>query len=110
MLEYHPGRGEWSELPRPHVLGFAMASLNAQLVLVGGIVGGEVMKILRVWEGARGGWDQTYPAMPTRRWVSAAVAYQHYLIVACGNNNGRVDTVEVLDGSSHTGTVHSLFL
>ena len=100
VLEYHPGRGEWSELPRHHVLGFAMASLNAQLVLVGGSVGGEG-KILRVWEGARGGWAHPYPAMPTGRSQSAAVGYQHYLIVACGKNNGGVDTVEVLDGSSH---------
>ena len=102
VFDYHPGRGEWSELPTPHVLGFAMASLNAQLVLVGGIVGGEVMKILRVWEGARGGWAHPYPAMSTGRSESAAVGYQHYLIVACGKNNGGVDTVEVLDGSSHT--------
>ena len=101
VLEYHPGRGEWSELPTPHEWwGFAMASLNAQLVLVGG-VGGEG-KILRVWEGARGRWAQPFPAMPTGRGGSAAVGYQHYLIVACGyNKNGAVDTVEVLDGSSH---------
>ena len=102
VLEYHPGRGEWSELPTPPVLlGFAMASLNAQLVLVGGSVDGEGSKILSVWEGARGGWAQPYPAMPTGRSESAAVGYQYYLIVACGKNNGGVDTVEVLDGSSH---------
>ena len=75
-----------------------MASLNAQLVLVGGSVGGEG-KILRVWKGARGRWAQPYPAMPTGRGGSAAVGYQHYLIVACGNKNGVVDTVEVLDES-----------
>ena len=102
VLEYHPGRGEWSELPSLPVMGFAMASLNAQLVLVGGGVGGEG-KILRVWEGARGGWAQPYPAMPTGRCGSAAVGYQHYLIVAYGGVacGGVVDTVEVLDGSSH---------
>ena len=100
VLEYHPGRGEWSELPTPPVRDFAMASLNAQLVLVGGGVGGEG-KILRVWEGARGGWAQPYPDMPTGRGGSAAVGYQHHLIVACGFKKGGVDTVEVLDGSSH---------
>ena len=101
VLEYHPGRGEWSELPKPPLgaWGFAMASLNAQLVLVGGDDDG-LGKILRVWEGASG-WVQPYPAMPTWRSDSAAVGYQHYLIVACGKNNGGVDTVEVLDGSSH---------
>ena len=39
--------------------------------------------------------------MPTERSNPAAVGYQHYLIVACGYKNGGVDTVEVLDGSSH---------
>ena len=100
VLVYHPGSGEWSMLPTPPVGLFAMALLNGQLVLVGG--GGDGKgKILRVWEGARGGWAQPYPAMPTGRRDSAAVGYQHYLIVACGDKNGGVDTVEVLDGSSH---------
>ena len=98
VLEYHPGSGEWSKLPTPLVGLYAMASLNGQLVLVGGDGEG---KILRVWEGARGGWAQPYPAMPTGRSSSAAVGHQHYLIVACGYKNGGVDTVEVLDGSSH---------
>ena len=98
VLEYHPGSGEWSKLPTPPVVNFAMASLNGQLVLVGGSGDDE---ILRVWEGASGGWAQPYPAMPSGRSSSAAVGYQHYLIVACGDKNGGVDTVEVLDGSSH---------
>ena len=98
VLEYHPWSGEWSKLPTPPVGNFSMASLNGQLVLVGGVGEG---KILRVWEGARGGWAQPYPAMPSGRSSSAAVGYQHYLIVACGYKNGEVDTVEVLDGSSH---------
>ena len=63
VLEYHPVRGEWSELPRPPVWDFAMASLNAQLLLVGGE--DDDGKILRVWKGARGGWAQPYPYLPT---------------------------------------------
>ena len=100
VLEYHPGNGKWSKLPTPPVGLFAMASLNGQLVLVGDVGDGEG-KILSVWEGARGGWAQPYPAMPTERSNPAAVGYQYYLIVACGYKNGGVDTVEVLDGSSH---------
>ena len=32
VLEYHPGSGEGSKLPTPPVAGFAMASLNGQLI------------------------------------------------------------------------------
>ena len=75
-------------------------SIVSWFYIVGG--GDGECKILRVWEGARGRWAQPYPAMPTGRSGSAAVGYQHYLIVACGNMYGRgVDTVEVLHGSSH---------
>ena len=101
VLEYHPGRGDWSKLPKPHLGGFVVASLHGRLIIVGGSGGS---KILRVWDGAESKWAQSYPAMPTGRSGSAAVGYQHYLIVACGSSwkyGGGVDAVEVLDGSSH---------
>ena len=99
VLQYHPGSGEWSKLPVPPVGDFAMASLDGQLVLVGG--GRKGGNSLRVWDSTRGGWARSYPAMPSPRLGSAAVGYQHYLIVACGSSSGGVDTVAILhvDGS-----------
>ena len=96
VLQYNPESGDWSELPEPPVWGFAMTSLNGQLVLVGG--GWSDDNKLTVWDSGRSQWVHPYPPMPTGRALSAAVGYQNYLIVACGFPHK--DTVEVLDSSS----------
>ena len=95
VIQYNPESGDWSELPRSPVKGFAMTSLNGQLVLAGGY--GDDTRIT-VWDSGRSKWVHPYPPMPTGRAGSAAVGYQNYLIVACGS--GYRSEVEVLDSSS----------
>ena len=97
VQQYSPESGEWSKLPKAPVCGFAMTSLNGQLVLVGNHSRGDKDRIT-VWDSGRGEWAHPYPPMPTGRSMSAAVGYQNYLIVACGFSYR--DTVEVLDSSS----------
>ena len=97
VVQYNPESGEWSKLPMsPGLCGFAMTSLNGQLVLVGND-GGDDQRIT-VWDSGCGEFVHPYPPMPTGRSMSAAVGYQNYLIVACGYL--KRDTVEVLDSSS----------
>ena len=96
VIQYNPESGDWSELPRSPVEGFAMTSLNGQLVLAGGL--GDVDARITVWDSGRSEWVHPYPPMPTGRAGSAAVGYQNYLIVACGGVYG--SEVEVLDSSS----------
>ena len=95
VIQFTPANGAWNKLPKPPVCGFAMTSLNGQLVLAGGQAGDDRF---RVWEGSRRDWVYPYPPMPTGRCLPAAVGYQKHLIVACGTPN-RSD-VEVLDSSS----------
>ena len=95
VIQYNPESGDWSELPRSPVVGFAMTSLNGQLVLAGGD-GGDAR--IRVWDSRRSEWVYPYPPMPTGRAGSAAVGYQNYLMVACGLLHR--SEVEVLDSSS----------
>ena len=101
VVEYSPESGEWSKLPKAPVCGFAMTSLNGQLVLVGNHSDGTYDRIT-VWDSGRGEWAHPYPHLPTGRSMSAAVGYQNYLIVACGFTLqcSHIDTVEVLDSSS----------
>ena len=94
VIQYNPESGDWSELPRLPVCGFAMTSLNGQLVLAGG--GGDAR--IKVWDSGRSEWVHPYPPMPTGRSKSAAVGYQNYLILACGSPYS--SEVEVLDRSS----------
>ena len=94
VIQYNPESGDWSELPRSPVMGFAMTSLNGQLVLAGDDTR------ITVWDSGRSEWVHPYPLMPTgrARAMAAAVGYQKYLIVACGLKYK--SEVEVLDSSS----------
>ena len=94
VIQYKPESGDWSKLPTPPVRGFAMTSLNGQLVAVGGSYDARIT----VWDSGRSEWVHPYPPMSTTRSQSAAVGYQNYLIVACGGWYG--SEVEVLDSSS----------
>ena len=110
VIQYNPESGDWSELPRSPVGGFAMTSLNGQLVLAGGGGGYDWSGYWRwhrylsgdaritVWDSGHSKWVHPYPPMPTGRAISAAVGYQNYLIVACGSVYG--SEVEVLNSSS----------
>ena len=95
VIQYNPESGDWSELPKPPVKGFAMTSLNGRLVLAGGFGGGTR---ITVWDSGCSKWVHPFPLMPTGRAYSAAVGYQNYLVVACGFQSR--SEVEVLDSSS----------
>ena len=97
VIQYNPESGDWSELPTPPVGGFAMTSLNGQLVLAGGV---DYAARITVWDSGRSEWVHPYNSMPTGRAVPAAVGYQNYLIVACGFPYMR--EVEMLDISSRS--------
>ena len=95
VIQYNPESGDWSELPRSPVEGFAMTSLNGQLVLAGGY--GNDARIT-VWDSSCSEWVHPYPPMPTGLPLPVAMGYQNYFIVACGLMHK--SEVEVLDSSS----------
>ncbi len=96
VVQYNSTTGEWSQLPESTEYLFAMASVKDQLLLAGGHGGSTAIQL---WDSEGHRWNtQHYPTMPTGRAWSAAVGYQQYLIVACGDYK---DTVEVLDCSTH---------
>ena len=128
ILEYTPENDEWVELPEPPVEDFDLAVLNNQLVLVGGIelsTGKRTNDMkketvdsdsdeesdndesetelttnkLTVFDTSSRQWVHPYPPMATARSYPSAIVYQHYLIVAGGNDDdgNSLSTVEVLD-------------
>ena len=101
VLEYTPENDEWVELPRPPVWFFGLAVLNNQLVLVGGrepFTEKQTNK-LTVFDPSTRQWVHPYPPMATARSYPTAIAYQHYLIVAGGEEvyNKSVSVVEIFD-------------
>ena len=98
ILVYNPEGDEWSQLPSCPVRSFAMASVNHQLVLAGGLERGrhDGSNKLVVWNStSHTGWTLPYPPMPTAHSNASAIGYQCYLVVAGGWRS-----VEILDTSS----------
>ena len=90
----------WNELPSYECYCFGMAEINKQLVVIGGISSeGRRSNNLGVWDEKKGSWTHPFPPMPTPRSSPSAVSYDHWLVVAGGNNSARnyLATVEVLN-------------
>ena len=74
-----------------------MTAIRDQLVLVGGKNSGGYCKSLGVWKTDDKRWVDIYPDMPTSRSQSSVVTYNEWLVVAGGNNNGSLSSVEVMN-------------
>ena len=96
VLKYNPMTKDCSKLPMSAVRYFGMASVQDQLLLVGGE--GNSAEIQLLDSETRHWTTPPYPRMPTGRTSPAAVGYQNYLIVLCGHYN---NTVEILDCSTN---------
>ena len=105
VYEYTPSSDVWDTLPPPTVNYFTVATLNEQLVLVGGRDQStdKVSNKIIVWDSGKHQWIYPYPSMTTGREVPAAVGYRDHLIVACGLNSerNRISNVDILDTTSN---------
>ena len=92
----------WRTLPPYENKKFAMAAVNDQLVLVGGMTL-EVLSLLGVWDEGSLTWTHPFPEMPTPRHSPSVVSYQKWLVVAGGDNNegNSYSKVEILDTHLH---------
>jgi len=100
VMVYEQGAG-WRTLPRYQYCRFAMAVLQDQLTLVGGLDTSthKVTNQIAVWDSRQ--WTYPYPPMPTPRSQSAVVTYIKWLVVAGGSDGGTgiysLTTVEIMD-------------
>ena len=97
ILEYTIEGSQWREIETP-VIGFGMAVVNDQVIIIGGVDRGD-SPTNQVWvlDSLTNTWTQPFPAMPTARWMSSAVGYKRWVLVVGGN---RKKCVEVLDTKS----------
>ena len=105
VMVYKICTGSWRKLS-PHVSHrFGMATVNNQLVLVGGIhplFGTETTNVLRVWDEGSQTWTRPFPEMLTPRHSVSVITYQKWLVVAGGidENGSDLNKVEILDTQS----------
>ncbi len=89
---------QWTKLLQYTAIGFAMTSLDNQLVLVGGLDprNSEPTNQLAVFKS--GEWTHPYPPMNIARYSSTAVSFNNHIIVVGGHDDkGSTSSVEVLD-------------
>ena len=103
IMEYTTLSGEWTTLKLYKTRWFAMATINNQLVLVGGKEQGKASRELGVWEADRKEWTHPYPEMPTGRWRCSAVVHNEWLVVVGGVTPVQqyTSSVEVLNVSTN---------
>ena len=94
---------EWSQLPKYTARYFAMTVIHYKLTLVGGSDRNDSdTNVLGVWDADGRKWTHPYTPMPTPRYLSSAVVYRQWLIVAGGLSGlTNLSSVEVLEVSSN---------
>ena len=91
---------EWRQLPATPHTHFTLVVVHHVLTMVGGLISGEATNSLfsLMWEGRDIAWLPNLPAMPTKRFYTAAVCSGRSLIVTGGEDGcNTLDTAEVLD-------------
>ena len=103
VMVYNSELDLWSTLPPSECILFGMASVNNQLVLIGGYNCVPLMEgitgQLRVWDGA---WKEIFAPMPTARCSSSAITYVKWLVVVGGrleDVDAKLSNVDILDST-----------
>ena len=107
---YDSNTREWRRLPAAPHTNSTLVVVHRVLTTVGGqISGGATNSLLSLMgEGRDIKWLPNLPAMPTKRYKTAAVCSGRSLIVAGGNDGrNRLATVEVLDTDTRQWSIAS---
>ena len=107
---YNSDTREWCRLlDAPHTQS-TLVVVDHVLTMVGGQLSGRATDTLisLMGEGREKKWLPNFPAMPTKRYSTAAVCSGHSLIVAGGEGgSNRLDTVEVLNTETRQWSIAS---
>ena len=108
---YDSNTREWHRLPATPYKYSTLVVVHHVLTMVGGVIsGGATDSLLSLIGEGRGiKWLPNLPAMPTKRYNTAAVCSGRSLIVTGGKDDGdnRLSTVEVLDTDTRQWSIAS---
>ena len=95
MQVYDLDKGTWTKLPPAPQYCSQAATINNQLVLIGGCEASSrtITTMVSTWTGQS--WQQDIPAMPTKRVRPSVTTYSTYLMVA----GGKAEDEQTLLGS-----------
>ena len=98
VMTYNIRAGKWATLPLYSTRYFAMTAIDNHLVLVGG-AGRDIVKskVLGVWSEDSKKWIHPYPDMTTPRHSCSVVVYTQWLVVAGGNGDSTLSSIEVMN-------------
>ena len=93
------GNEQWSRLPDNPNEAISLAVIDGLLTSVGGRKGRGFSNTLRslTGEGERKKWSKVFPPMPTPRYGTACITTEKGLVVAGGDADDNLATVEVMD-------------
>ena len=94
IFQYHMNDNRWTTLPQCPVVNQGLASLNDELISVGGICSQVATNIVYTFKDNQ--WKEVLPPMPTPRYHLSTVSHND-LIVAAGGSTGRARDGEPLD-------------
>ena len=107
---YDSDAREWHRLPDAPNVYFTLVVVHHILTMVGGVISGRATDSLLslMGEGKGEKWLPYLPAMPTKRYYTAAMCSGRSLIVAGGRDgSNRLATVEVLDTDTRQWSIAS---
>ena len=107
---YDSNTREWRQLPATPHTHSTLVVVHHVLTMVGGQISGRATDSLLslMGEGRDIKWLPNLPAMPTKRYETAAVCSGRSLIVAGGNDGrNKLSTVEVLDTDTRQWSIAS---
>ena len=110
VYSYDSDTREWWQLPATPHTNFTLVVVHHMLTMVGGLISGVATASLLslMGEGRDIKWLPNLPAMPTKRYDTAAVCSGHSLIVAGGwDRINTLSTVEVLDTHNRQWSIAS---
>ena len=96
IFKYNLTLDTWTCLPWCPTYLHALATLNEELIIIGGRLSGRATNILYTFRDDM--WQEVLPPMPTPRWYLSAITHQDRLIITAGG------ILEMQTDGQHTQT------
>lgn len=97
IFQYSINEDSWITLPHCRTSQQSLATMNDELIAIGGIrSSGKATNAVYTFGSADGKWKKTLPRMPTPRYRFSTVSHNNEVIIAAGGITGTTNDGKVL--------------